>query len=62
MSTWSIIDAVAVGLVLPWVIATYRLIAAFKQGVGGGLAKWAVWAAICIPAMLVVMWAVTSLR
>lgn len=62
MSTWSIIDAVAVGLVLPWVIGTYRLIAAFKQGVGSGLLKWAIWAAICIPAMLVVMWGITNLR
>ena len=37
-------------------------LAAFKLGVGSGLIKWATWAAICVPAMVLVMWGVTSLR
>jgi p-aminobenzoyl-glutamate transporter AbgT len=62
MSFWYVVDAVAVGIVLPWIVATYRLIAAFRQSVGAGLAKWAIYAAICVPAMLLVMWGIQNLR
>lgn len=62
MSAWYVIDAVVVGIILPWVIATYKLIAAFREGLGQGLLKWAIWAAICVPAALLLMWGIQNLR
>lgn len=59
--TWYV-DAILVGIILPWIIVTYRLIAAFRSGVASGLVAWAKWAVPCIPAMLLVMWGVQSLR
>ncbi|MBI5128073.1 MAG: hypothetical protein HZA66_01405 [Rhodopseudomonas palustris] len=56
------IDAILVGLVLPWIIVTYRLIAAFRQSVAKGVAAWAMWALPCVPAMLLVMWGIQNLR
>ncbi|WP_322518035.1 hypothetical protein SR870_11220 [Rhodopseudomonas palustris] len=56
------VDAILIGLVLPWIIVTYRLIAAFRQSVAKGVTTWAMWAAPCVPAMLLLMWGVTSLR
>jgi hypothetical protein len=62
MSFWYVVDAIAVGIILPWIIVTYRLLAAFRQGVGAGVIRWAIYAAICVPAMLLVMWGVQNLR
>jgi hypothetical protein len=59
--TWYI-DAILVGIILPWIIVTYRLIAAFRQSVTTGLVKWATWAALCVPLMLLVMWGLHNLR
>ncbi|KPF98938.1 MFS transporter [Rhodopseudomonas sp. AAP120] len=59
--TWYV-DAILVGIILPWIIVTYRLIAAFRAGVAEGLIAWAKWAVPCIPAMLLVMWGIQSLR
>ena len=47
---------IAQGMQIGWKLA------AFKLGVGSGLIKWATWAAICVPAMVLVMWGVTSRR
>jgi hypothetical protein len=62
MSFWYVVDAVAVGIILPWIILTYRLLAAFRQGVGTGLARWALYAALSVPTMLLVMWGIQNLR
>ncbi|RJF76669.1 hypothetical protein [Rhodopseudomonas palustris] len=59
--TWYV-DAILVGIILPWIIVTYRLIAAFRSGVVPGLTAWAKWALLCVPAMLLVMWGLQSLR
>ncbi|ABE38964.1 hypothetical protein HUU61_06240 [Rhodopseudomonas palustris] len=56
------VDAILVGIILPWIIVTYRLIAAFRRGVATGVIQWGMWAAICVPAMLLVMWGIQSLR
>lgn len=62
MTFWYVVDAVAVGIILPWIVATYRLLEAFKRGTGAGLTKWAIYAAVCVPAMLLVMWGIQNLR
>jgi hypothetical protein len=62
MSAWYVIDAVVVGIILPWVIVTYRLIAGFRQSIGAGVKTWAMWAAMCVPAALLVMWGIQNLR
>ncbi|ABD08438.1 conserved hypothetical protein [Rhodopseudomonas palustris HaA2] len=56
------VDAILIGIVLPWIIVTYRLIAAFRQSAAKGVMLWAMWAAACVPVMLLLMWGVTSLR
>ena len=59
--TWYV-DAILVGIILPWIIVTYRLIAAFRTGLVPGLIAWTKWALACVPAMLLVMWGLQSLR
>lgn len=62
MSAWYVVDAVVVGIILPWLIVTYKLIAAFRESPMRGLSRWAMWAAICVPASLLMMWGVLNLR
>ncbi|NVN84638.1 MAG: hypothetical protein HXX15_01005 [Rhodopseudomonas sp.] len=50
--------AIVVGLILPWIIATYRILAAFRLGIGAGLLKWLTFSAISIPIMLAIMWGI----
>lgn len=59
--TWYV-DAVLVGIILPWIIVTYRLIAAFRAGVGSGLIAWAKWALPCVAASLLLMWGLQNLH
>lgn len=56
------VEAIVIGIILPWIIMTYRLIAAFRRGVGAGLVKWLTYCAISVPAMLLIMWALQFTR
>ncbi|ABD90075.1 hypothetical protein [Rhodopseudomonas palustris] len=56
------VDAIVVGVILPWIIMTYRLIAAFRRGIAAGLLKWLTYCAISVPAMLLIMWAIQFTR
>ncbi|KIZ40164.1 MULTISPECIES: hypothetical protein [Rhodopseudomonas] len=53
--TWYLY-AILVGLVLPWIIVTYRILGAFRRGVGAGVLTWLKFSAISVPIMLAIMW------
>jgi hypothetical protein len=50
--------AVIVGLILPWIIATYRILAAFRRGIGAGVLTWLMVSAITVPIMLAIIWGI----
>jgi hypothetical protein len=47
--------AVVIGLVLPWIFTTYPLLRAFRESPGKGALKWALFSAITVPAMLLLI-------
>jgi hypothetical protein len=56
------VDAIVVGIILPWVIVTYKLLAAFRRSVGAGLLQWLIWAAMCVPVTVLLMWGIQQLH